>query len=658
MKAKRQPAMFWVVITLFFAVIPQAADMPPQLILLLALPLAWRLLAELRGWKPVPILLRVAVTILAVLFLITSYGGLFGRHAAVSLLAVMLALKLLETFSVRDARVVASLSLFLCATQFLFSQGILMLVYAACVMVSAMVSMIYLQRKEAFQVIGEAPRGVNSLIGELGYSSRLLLMAAPVALVIFLLFPRWSSPLWGVPETALDAKSGLSDSMSPGSIQALFMDDSPAFRADFGRGVPAHNQLYWRGPVFWSFDGLEWRGTFYSRNIPAEAKPDITPRSVHYTVQMEPSEQNWLFALDYPAVVPRGTRLTMDYQLLSNRSVTRLKSYEMVSTSEFRDSPRLKTTMRAAALTLPNGFNPRTREMMRQWRQETPDDIALVNRVLQWLNQESFFYTLNPPALSRNTVDDFLFESRRGFCEHYASAFTVMMRMANIPARVVTGYQGGWYNGFGNYVLVRQSDAHAWSEVWLPDAGWTRVDPTAAVAPSRVERGSLEALATRRHLLDFEWLRNFKNGFDLLQRRWNDWVIAFGLDQQSRLFRPFGMNRMNSTQLVFALVVAVAIVAALLTPLLLRMRVTSSRDPAIQLWQKFRRKLDRAGVKSAASMTPTEVGAAATDRLQAHLLHIRKITGLYGMIRYAPSAPGVSELKKAVRDFRPGRAGR
>lgn len=655
MSRPRQPTMYWVLVTLAIAVLPQVASMPPQLIPLIVLPFGWRLAAELRGWRPVHMLLRVGATICAVLLMIVTYGGSLGRSAAVSLLTLMLALKLLETFRVRDARIVTSLSLFLCATQFLFSQGIAMLFYAAAVTISALVALLYLQRREAFQAPGLAPAVNHSLFAELGYSSRLLLIAAPAALLLFLLFPRWSSPLWGVPDRALDAKSGLSDSMTPGSIQNLFMDDSPAFRADFIGRLPARNQLYWRGPVFGSFDGREWRGTYYSLNLLAEDRPPITPASFHYTVQLEPTEQPWLFALDYPALVPRRSRLTMDYQLVSRRAITRLTSYEMVSNPVFTDSPSLRNAHRAQALDLPEGFNPRTLELVREWRQETPSDEAFVNRVLTWFNQEAFRYTLNPPLLSQHTVDAFLFETRSGFCEHYASAFTVMMRMAGIPARIVTGYQGGWFSDIGNYVLVRQSDAHAWSEVWLRDSGWTRVDPTAAVAPGRIERGAFGALPARRYLLDYAWMRNFKNGFDLLQRRWNDWVIAFGLDQQSRLFRPFGLERLSPTHLVAILAVALTITALLLMPMVLRMRVAGSRDPAVRLWQLFRRKLHKAGVATHASMTPAELQALAGSQLQGNSEEIGRISELYGNIRYAPNDPDIPALKAAVRGFRPAR---
>lgn len=656
MNSIKQKSMFLVMTTLAIAIFPQVVSMPPQLIGLVVLPFTWRWVAELKGWKPVPMLFRVAATGGSVFMLIMVYGSLTGRRAAVSLLALMLALKLMETFKVRDARVVASLSLFMCATQFLFSQGIPMMFYTAAVLLGTLVTLAMLQRWEAWSQVGATPETGPSVFSDLGYSGKLLAVALPIALVMFLFFPRWGGPLWGVPETSLDAKSGLSDSMSPGSIQGLFMDDSPAFRADFSTTTPPPSQLYWRGPVFWDFDGREWKGTFYSRNLPPESQPTAMPGSEHYQVQMEPTEQHWMFALDYPVSAPRGAKLTLDFQLYSFRAITQLKSYEMVSNPNFVDSPSLKNTHRVSALQLPNGFNPQTQALIRTWRMETESDVDLVNRALAYFNQEDFFYTLNPPLLSNDTVDEFLFETRRGFCEHYASAFTVMMRMAGIPARIVTGYQGGWRSTIGNYLLVRQSDAHAWSEVWLPGQGWTRVDPTAAVAPGRVERGAFDALESRRYMLDYEWLRDAKNGFDLLQRTWNQWVIAFGLDQQSKLFKPFGKDYLDSTHLVSIMVGIITALSLLMMPVLFRLRLASNLDAAGKQWYRFRKKLEKAGITTSASMTPQELFTAASEKMTESQTELSRITGLYRQIRYAPKAPALKDFVKAVRDFRPRRA--
>ena len=649
--------ILWVVATLVISMFPQLVSMPLHLVPITLLPVVWRLLAEFRGWKPMPMILRIMATVFTVAALVSTYGGLMGRRAAVSMLVLMLSLKLLETFRVRDARVVASLSLFLCSTQFLFSQGVPMIIYIISCPLSSLIAFMYLQRCEAFNSLGDIPETDRNLLSELRFGAGLMGLALPIGLVLFLLFPRWGSPLWGLPEDALDARSGLSDSMSPGSIQSLFMDDSPAFRVQFDSPIPGNSELYWRGPVFWEFDGREWKVSYLSRNLVAERKPDPQTAPFRYTVQMEPTEQKWLFALDYPALIPRKTKMTVDYQLLAFRPVTQLREYVMASDPNFLDSPTIKQTLLRAALELPEGFNPRTAELMSTWREEATSDSAIIQRALQYFNQQQFRYTLNPPLLSQHTVDEFVFDTQAGFCEHYASAFTVMMRMAGIPARVVTGYQGGFYNAVGSYVLVRQSDAHAWSEVWVRGSGWKRIDPTAAVAPERVESGSVSSFNQRRHPLDFQWLRNARNSFDLFQRGWNNWVVNFGLDRQSRLFSIFGWDMVGPAKLVVTMIAIVAAITAiifLVTPMLLKFRSSGKPDPLLRLWKKFTGKLAKTGFVSHPSMPAMELAANANSQLEYNGDAISKIAQLYTECRYSLNAGDEAELTDLIRRFKPG----
>jgi len=649
-------SILWVVATLVISMLPQLTSMPFHLVPITLLPIVWRLLAEFRNWKPMPMVLRILATAVAVGALVTTYGGLMGRRAAVSMLVLMLSLKLLETFRVRDARVVASLSLFLCGTQFLFSQGVPMIVYIISCLLSSLIAFMYLQRCEAYDVLGEAPDTDRNLFTEIGFGSALLALAFPIGLALFLLFPRWGSPLWGLPEDALDARSGLSDSMTPGSIQGLFMDDSPAFRAKFEGGMPRNSDLYWRGPVFWEFDGSTWQVSYLSRNLLAENKPDQNKAPFRYVVQMEPTEQKWLFALDYPALVPRRTKMTIDYQLITSRPVTQLREYVMASDPGFQDTPKLKQTLLRAALELPQGFNPRTAELISAWRKEAKSDSEIVQRALQHFNQQEFRYTLNPPLLSKHTVDEFMFDTQEGFCEHYASAFTVMMRMAGIPARVVTGYQGGFYNNIGSYVLVRQSDAHAWSEVWIRGSGWTRIDPTAAVAPERVERGAMESIDQRRYMFDFQWLRNARNTFDLFQRGWNNWVVTFGSERQSRLLSIFGWDIAGPTKLVITLIAVILVVGAiifLLAPLLLKFRSSKKPDPLQRSWKKFLQKLKKTGFEPRPSMAAMELAAIANGQLKYNGDAIVRIAELYTLCRYSLNAGSQAELTELIRQFEP-----
>lgn len=648
--------IFWVIGTLVLALLPQAAVMPLPVLAVTAAPLLWRAGSELNGWKPLPALVRHGTTLLALALLFTSYGNLSGRRAAVSLLAVMLALKMIECYRIRDARLVVCFSLFLCATQFLFAQGILMPVYGAGVVVLALVTLAQLQRSEAWAHEGAPPPVRASIFSELGFSLRLLGLAVPVGLAFFILFPRLSSPLWGIPDTTLDAKSGLSDSMSPGSIQSLFMDDSPAFRVEFYGPRPEPADLYWRGPVFWNYDGDTWKSGYYGRNIRAERRPEVAPDAWDYNVQLEPNERNWLFALDYPATVPPDTRLTMDFQLVRRKPVIQLMEYAVISNPDFVDTPSLSTALRGLSLQLPEDRNPRSRALMERWRRETPDDRELLRRVLNHFNQEEFHYSLDAPRLGFHAVDEFLFDSRTGFCEHYASTFTVLMRMAGIPARIVTGYQGGWYSEIGNYLLVRQSDAHAWAEVWLAGSGWTRVDPTAAVSPLRVQRGSLGALGAPRHILDYTWLRSLRNSADVIQQRWNDWVIEYGARRQARLFAPLGMDRATPYMLIGALALAIALLSAIVFPFVLRFRGPGEKDPVKQIWRKFLNRLRKAGFESSPSDGAMELAAAASVRLPGQAEPITRIANLYTRSRYAADPPPFHELRQAILEFRPGKS--
>ena len=646
----------WVMATFTLAMLPQITRMPLAVAAMTLLPLLWRAGAEVRRWQPLPALLRHALTVVALVVLFVSYGGVSGRRSAVSLLTLMLAFKLIEGFSIRDCRLIVSFSLFLCATQFLFSQSLTMPFYGAAVILLAMVALTRLQRSEAWAHDREGPPPVRaSLLSELGFGLRLLAIALPAGLALFVLFPRLGSPLWGIPESTLDSKTGLSDSMSPGSVQQLFMDESPAFRAAFDGAVPRSDDLYWRGPVFWRFDGRTWKGSFYGNNVGARSRPAAATAPWSYSVQLEPNERKWLFALDYPATTPQDTRLTLDYQLIRREPVTQLLEYTVRSDPDFVDSPELSKTLRLQATDIPERSSPRTRELVDRWRQETPDDRALVERVLEHFNQQPFRYSLSVPVLGRQPVDQFLFESRAGYCEHYASAFAVMMRLAGIPARVVTGYLGGWYNQLGDYWLVRQSDAHAWTEVWLPGDGWTRVDPTAAVSPLRIEQGSRQAVPGPRHLFDYDWLRRLRNGADIVQRRWNDWVIEYSAREQARLFEPLGIDRTTPAMLVAILFLVIAITGAILFPLILRIRGPARLDPVQRAWRKFLRRLKKAGFTSAPSRGAIETAAAAGQRLPAQTNAVQRIAELYTRCRYAPGTPPIAELRRAVREFRPGR---
>jgi transglutaminase-like putative cysteine protease len=613
----------WTVAALAVSSLPHLLAMPSVLSLLVALACGWRLLAAHRRWKPPPGWLRILLTAGAIGLLAISYGGLWGRRAATGLLCLMLAAKMLELYRLRDLRMVASVSLFLIATQFLFDERLVFLAYLAGGVLVVIAALMRIQDLEIGR--SDAPRGERRAIRD---GAVMLLAALPVALILFVAFPRLAEPLWGLPDEVMDGKTGLSDSMSPGSIADLYIDDTAAFRAEFEGTPPPPAQRYWRGPVLWRFDGDTWERAFLPARTPAAEVPP-SPDDYRYTVQIEPHERHWLFALDYPVTTPEEARISMDFQIVRRHPLTTLTEYHMRSNPGFTDMPQLPVTIRRLALSLPENRNPRTLEMAQELRQRFSDDRALIEHVLDWLREEPFFYSLQTAPLGRHSADEFLFDLRTGYCEYYASAFAVLMRGAGIPARIVTGYQGGFWQAGGEYLLVRQSDAHAWVEVWLPGSGWTRVDPTAAVSPERIESGA-QSVAGGHGASD--WLRDLRNRYDRLQHLWNSWVLGFDADRQERMMRFAGLPDLGRTGTALLMAGLLGLVILLLAWAWLR-QPARARDPVQRAWLALLRRMRRRSLGPGPAETPL-AWVARVARAQPEGQALRDIVELYCLIHY------------------------
>ena len=640
-----------VIVAYLFAALPHMGAMPPWLIALVLSLAVWRAAVGLYGLRRPGWLLRSLATFGGLGLVIVHFGTLWGRQAATVMLCVMIAAKLSEMFRLRDARVVATLCYFLITAQFLFDQGMLMFGYLliGCWLTTA--ALVRIQRDEDRPNAGN---GAIPVVPALRTGVVLLVLAAPFALTLFFLFPRLASPLWGMPENALDARTGLSDEMSPGAIANLYADDSPAFRVSFDGSLPERDQLYWRGPVLWHFDGRTWtRLQFDGRRHERQPGPDSGALS--YRVQLEPSERRWMFALDYPVRAPEDASVSADFELLRERPVTSLLAYDMISQPDFVDTLELSDFFRRRALNLPADSNPRTVERAKAFRREYADDRALVDAVLRWFNQEDFFYSLETAPLGRHGADEFLFDLRVGYCEYYASAFTILMRAAGIPARIVTGYQGGFWQAADEYLLVRQSDAHAWVEVWFEGRGWTRVDPTAAVSPSRVLEGARTALGDGPRWFGGEWLFSIRNQYDRLHRLWNDWVLAFDSDRQENLLQRLGLGELGSELRALALI-AVAALAIVPIALLMQLFLRSPRDldPLHRAWLAICRRLGRAGIAVDPSETPREIAARAAPRC-TNGDQLEDLAGRYQSLRYGPdtSRSDRDALAKDLGAWRP-----
>src|SRR5690606_24983387 len=424
-----------------------------------------------------------------------------------------------------------------------------------------------------------------------GTAGRLLLYATPLALAMWIFFPRIATPFWSVPIDNGGATTGLSEEMSPGDISSLSQSDAVAFRVKFATQAPPPSQRYWRALVLHRFNGRTWSGNEPSIDLRAREEIRVSGEPVAYEVTMEPSQQQWVFALDMPLQWSlERTFMGPQQQLMSVQPIDRRVAYDAVSYLDYRTNVDLSRMARSWYLRLPESRNPRSIELATQLRSAAADDADYVNDVLGMFRREEFYYTLQPALLGSNPVDRFLFETREGFCEHYASAFAVLMRAAGIPSRIVLGYQGGEMNPLGDYLIVRQSDAHAWNEVWLEGRGWVRIDPTAAVAPERIEAGMSaarfgDAGARWGLTAPTRWLYNLGLTWDALNARWNGWVLGYGPDNQNRFMRWLGMDEPDWRKMVLTLLAILLLLIGGLSLLLFRRYRPPKKDEAALLYR-------------------------------------------------------------------------
>lgn len=635
----------WLIAALALIAAPHAERLPAWVMLLAATLALWRIyLGRARLELPRrPLLMVFVAGAAAAVFL--NYRTIFGRDAGVALLIVMLALKLLETRSQRDALLLIFLGYFLIITNFLYSQTIPAALYMlGCVWIitATMIGCNHTQLQQGYR-------------NQLRTAGLMLAQSAPLMLVLFLFFPRTAGPLWGLPHDAHAGVSGLSDSMSPGSVANLSLSDAVAFRVEFKSAIPESRRMYWRGPVMWDLHGPTWNvGRYYFD----EPKYQGLSAPVEYTVTLEPHNKPWLFALDLPGQVPPRAKASGDLQLLATAPVTSRTRYAMKSYLEARFGADENPLALDRALRLPPASNPRTVEFARGLRQKHPDDKALIREVLAMFRNEKFYYTLSPPPLGEHAVDDFLFQTRSGFCEHYASAFAVLMRATGIPARIVTGYQGGEINPFGKYLIVRQADAHAWTEVWLPDEGWVRVDPTAAVSPLRIQSGIAAAVSRTDPLPlfvrgDYPLLRELRFTWDSLANNWNQWVLGYNPERQRWVLSRVGIDEATWHALAVVLIVATGLIMLALLPLMLRTLKARVNDPVKRAYLKFCSKLGRKGLPREPAEGPSAY-AARLSRLRPELApKVSAITRLYVALRYGAggSTAALRELEQQVKQF-------
>jgi protein-glutamine gamma-glutamyltransferase len=632
----------WLIASLILVIAPHALRAPWWLTLLTLCLYGWRAYFTLNR-APLPARwLVLAVAAVSLLGVWMEYRALFGRQPGIVLLMLFSGLKLLETRTHRDAAVAAFLGYFLIITNFLYTQSIAtaLLMGGALFMITATLV--------GFSAPQRAPRA------NLHTAALLLAHAAPAALALFLLFPRVQAPLWGLPQDAYAAMTGLSESMSPGNIAQLAQSDAMAFRAEFEGDPPPSPLLYWRGLVMWDFDGRTW--TMGPPHLVEFSPPQGGSGFYRYGVVLEPHNRPWLFALETVASVPHGARYSADGQLLARNAVRVRTRYDVASLVRPPNDPDEDARLLARAQRLPPGFNPRAITLASQWRVASRSADEIVARALGFLRQGRYVYTLEPPLLGADTVDEFLFETRAGFCEHFASAFVFLMRAAGLPARVVTGYQGGELNPIDRIVTVRQSDAHAWAEVFIPGRGWRRVDPTAAAVPGRVEAGFGRALPQGQlaPLLrpQLEWLRGVRYRWEALAHKWNVWVLGYNPERQRDVMGFIGIRDADWRSLTATLFTVLGLMTVAL--LVWSLRHLARPDPVQRAWRAFCRKLETRGIERAPHEGPRDFAQRAARALPAARRAILRIGALYIALRYGAQAgrAGIAELRRRVRELR------
>lgn len=659
-------SLAWLLLAYAAVVLPLISLLPVWMLPGAVLCLLWRIQVHRALWRFPSRLVKYLVAGTGAAGLVAEYGRLTGLEPMIALLVLGFALKLLEMHQRRDALLVIYLSFLLTATQLLLDQSIVTALYAIVCLLLSCTALMGLNQTQ----------GYRFPLRSLAQASRILLQSIPFMLLLFLLMPRLGA-LWSVPLQQSAAKTGMSDSMSPGDISRLIQSDALVMRATFEGALPEPKDRYWRALIFSAFDGRTWsrlRGFgpgssfqpvwWYGDEALATALPE-TGQPLEYEVILEPTQENWLYALMLAVPASADVGLTRDHRLVRRTPVINRTLYRVRSVVDSLQpiEPQISAWQRRLETRLPEGFNPKAVALAQEWREESADDLAYIRRVLDWFNRD-FRYTLQPPALGRDTVDDFLFDTQAGFCEHFAGSFTFMMRAANIPARVVVGYQGGELNPYRNYLSVYQFDAHAWSEVWLPGEGWKRVDPTAAVAPERIEQGSSQLRNERDFLADsplsllryqhIRWLNNLRLQFDQAEYFWHRSVLGYGRIDQEALFRRW-LGGLEPWRIGAAFLAALTLILLPLAWRLWRQNRAPRADVSLVAYRTFCRKLQPLGLvrkpREAPGAFAQRVAGARPDLAQAS----ETITRLFEEISYQQSVEKEAQLSASVRAFRPKR---
>ncbi|MGZ5009992.1 MAG: transglutaminase TgpA family protein [Methylobacter sp.] len=625
-------------------VFPHVYHIPAAVFGFFCLLLSWRFIGV---WKPNRLPGKLAILLLAVSgigLLYSQHQGLFGRDAGTNLFITALGLKLLEIKTERDLYLINYLAFIVAASQFLYEQSILMAAYILLVCCVLLATLVYINSSKAKTLTAVKTAVIITV------------QALPIAVALFVLFPRLEAPKWMLFNDSHRAETGLSDSMEPGSISELGLSEQLVFRVKFAGAIPPPQQRYWRGPVLSYTDGKRWTQATFQK---PSRKPAVAGTSYQYTLLMEPQDKNWVFALDMPQEFSAPLILNAGYQLITSERSDQRAEYKVTSYPDYNTGP-ISPGEYKAATQLPGEPSDKIKQLVGQLHgfDSAPDNF--INQLLNHFKIEDFHYTLTPPFMEENPIESFLFKTRYGFCSHYASAFVYLMRVAHIPARVITGYQGGELNKVGGFLEIRQADAHAWAEVWLENRGWVRVDPTVAIAPERIEREinldrqtGYGIAATNNYLPRpaYNWLKQARQLWGNVDYNWQRWVINYDNKSQSNFLSSFGINDFK-TMIYWMIAVIAAITAALCWFLLYQK--PKAADKVVLIYNRFCKKLVKHGLSRDAGEGVKDFAERVQLKLPGQSEEIDQITALFIKLRYGREATleDLQQLKARVGLFK------
>ena len=613
---------------------------------------ALKLLARWRGFDPLNRWLILLIAVAAFSNSAWHYGPPLGRDPGVSFLIVLLGLKLLESRTNRDARIVVILGYFMVVTHFLYFTSLPVVVFLFAVVFALTWLLVQLGHVQPRPFLG----------ADLGTTVRMVVQAVPYALILFFLFPRFAGTFWLLQSPSTDSVTGMSETLSLGGISNLVESPEVAFTATFEQGpVPPQWARYWRGAILWDTDGLRWIHGPPIRQVPIEltAGGEVW----RYDVRLENDREKWLYALDTPLEGSERLFLTPDLTLAKRDPGSRMASYSVTSGGLLNNRTLSPQQLgRGLGLTA-DRITDRMRELVARLEDESLLDgqfsaSLFAQRLMQHINVNQFSYTLRPPPLdSPVPIDEFLFETRAGFCEHYAASTVTLMRLAGIPSRLVVGYLGGEFNPLTNQIQVRQSDAHAWTEYWDPEAGWIRLDPTAAIAPERIENpidlaSSFEAGDLRYMPLDLgpvaSLLRDARWYSAWAKQQWERWFVGFDHRRQQSLLRNIGLDGLASQSLAsFAFLVGLGILVVL--ALWFHRRDRNTRDRAWKLYARLCDKLGRRGLPRHPSEGPRDYLRRCVTRFPEARESLEDIVDLYVGARYGAGGDSEQQLDRLER---------